>query len=187
MPRILGQDVAVDFLVGQGGKPMDKQLLLAGLDQMIQKIHSVPVWPPAYAAAFGQMKKIVFFDGKVEVNGWLVDRPCCDEDDGVFYWEASEFLLNPEADVRANTFFHDCWHVVQFNRNQRRYATDPDERVAREVDAITQQIEVAKLLGCDAREIQFLVDFRASQDGIRTRLAEGVEGRMRHQPGTLRA
>lgn len=187
MPKILGKDVAVEFKIGEGGKAMDQPALLAGLDQMIAKIHSVAEWPPKYAAAFARMKKIVFFDGKVKVNGWMLDRPGCDEAKGIFYWEAEEFLRNPEADVRANTYFHDCWHVVQFNSSGRRYAANETERVEREVDAIAHQIEVARLLGCDAGEIQYLVDFRADQDRILARLDEGVQGRMRHQPGTLRA
>src|SRR4029079_11515817 len=97
-----------------------------------------------------------FFAGQVMVNGYPMDRPCCDQDDAVFYWEAEEFMRNTDADVRANTFFHDCWHVVQFRRDG--YATEEPEQVAREVDAIEQQIAVGRTLEWDARGIAFVVD-----------------------------
>jgi hypothetical protein len=185
--KILSREVDVEFKVGlNAALAMDQAALTAGLDQMVALINSV-AWPAQYAAAFEGMKKIVFFEGQVQVNTWLVDRPCCDEDDAVFYWEANEFMANTDADVHANTFFHDCWHVVQFKRNGNRYAKDEAERVAREVDAIEHQIEVARLLGCDEREIRFLEDFRDSQTRIIARLDEGVNGRMLHQPGTLSA
>lgn len=184
---ILGNKVPLEFLVGKDPKaPLDKDALIAGAKTMVDLINSV-TWPADYAAAFRGMKKIVFFEGKIVVNGWEIDRPCCDEDDAIFYWEAEEFLRNPESDVRANTYFHDCWHVVQFKEAGNKFAGDENERVHREVDAINHQIEVAKLLGNDAREIGFLENFRDDQNRIKIRLAEGVTDRMTHTPGTLRA
>ena len=185
--RILDVDTPIEFLVGRNAtREMDEAALLQGAREMAALINGV-AWPPEYRAAFEGMRKIVFFAGQVEVNGFLLDRPGCDEDDATFYWEAEEFMRNTDADVRANTFFHDCWHVVQFKRSGNQFARGQEERVSREVDAINQQIEVARLLGCDAREIAFLEEFRDSQPRIEARLAEGVETRMRHAGEPLRA
>jgi hypothetical protein len=173
--EILGKETAVDFVVGDGAATdsLDEAGLLAGAEAMAALIDSRD-WPQAYADAFRGMTKIVFFAGKVMVDRYLMDRPCCDQDDAVFYWEAEEFMRNTDADVRANTFFHDCWHVVQFRRAGNRFAQGQVEQVAREVDAIEQQIAVARTLGCDDREIGFLEDFRDDQRRIVARLDEGV-------------
>jgi len=56
-----------------------------------------------------------------------------------------------------------------------RFAQEQTEQVAREVDAIEQQIAVARTLGCDDREIGFLNDFMADQRRIIARLDEGVD------------
>jgi hypothetical protein len=173
--EILGKETAVDFVVGEGAAAgsLDEPALLAGAEAMAALIDAKD-WPQAYADAFRGMTRIVFFAGKVMVDGYLMDRPCCDQDDAVFYWEAEEFLRNTDADVRANTFFHDCWHVVQFRRAGNRFAQGQAEQVAREVDAIEQQIAVARALGCSDYEIGFLEDFMNDQQRIEVRLAEGV-------------
>lgn len=183
--RILDDDVAIEFLKGKDGGELDRPTLLSGLEATVRKINET-VWSDEERRAFASMKKIVFFEGEVVVNSWPLTRSGCDEDDAIFYWEANEFMANTDADVRANTFFHDCWHVIQF-QNTGDFARGDAERVAREIDAIDRQIEVATKLGCDEREIQFLRDFRANQDRIVARLAEGVGTRMRHNPEIGRA
>ena len=180
--RILGRKAKVEFLKGKDGAKLDKATLLAGLQQMIELIDRTP-WSPEERDAFRGMKKIVFFEGQVVVNGWPLTRPGCDEDDAHFYWEANEFMANTDADVRANTYFHDCWHVVQYQR-AGDFARTEKERVAREIDAIDRQIVVAGKLGCSEHEIQHLKDFRADQARIVARLAEGVGDRIRHETGT---
>jgi len=170
---ILGRNIPVEFMTGSEPQlVMDEAAILEKLGEMAALIDS-KAWPDQYADAFRIMNKIVFFEGMIEVDGHEVERPGCDQDDAVFYWEAVEFMANTDADVRANTFFHDCWHVVQFKRIGD-FARTPDDQVAREIDAIDRQIAVAQKLGCDEREIQFLRDFRADQDRIVARLAEGV-------------
>jgi hypothetical protein len=173
--EILGKETAVDFIVGEGAVAgsLDEPALLAGAEAMAALIDAQD-WPQAHADAFRGMARIVFFAGKVMVDGYLMDRPCCDQDDAVFYWEAEEFLRNTDADVRANTFFHDCWHVVQFRREGNRFAEGQAEQVAREVDAIEQQIAVARTLGCSDYEIGFLEAFMNDEHAIGVRLAEGV-------------
>jgi hypothetical protein len=183
--RILDGEVPVEFLKGRDGADLDETALLEGLEATVRKINETD-WSDEERRAFGLMRKIVFFEGEVVVNGWPLTRPGCDEDDAIFYWEANEFMANTDADVRANTFFHDCWHVVQFQATGD-FARGEAERVNREIDAIDRQIAVATKLGCDEREIQFLRDFRANQDRIVARLAEGVGTRMRHNPETGRA
>jgi hypothetical protein len=188
--KVLGARIPVEFKIGKEAVlPMDQAAILKGAGEMAALINS-KTWPPAFAAAFKGMKKIVFFEGKVKVNGHLVDRPGVDEDDAIFYWEASEFNNNTDADVRANTFFHDCWHVVQFKAAGKKFAKGEKERVAREVDALNQQIAVARILGNDAREIKFIEDFRDDQDRIKARLDEGVAGVggavAPHKPGAMR-
>ncbi|MET0241757.1 MAG: hypothetical protein ABW184_17840 [Sphingobium sp.] len=180
--NILGAAVTVSFADGQDISDEMKATLRYGIDQMADLINS-RVWTTAYADAFRIMRKIIFFDQPVIVNTWLLDRPGCDEDDAHFYWEIEEFLRNTDADVRANTYFHDCWHVVQYRRAGNRFARDEQERVDREVDAIDQQIAVASLIGCSQPEIEFLRDFRDDQGVIIARLKEGIEpgGRMRHE------
>lgn len=183
---ILDRQVPVTFEVGEGASEgdLDRDKLLAGANEMAALINRCE-WPRRYAEAFGLMKSIVFFAGKVMVDGTLMDRPCCDQDDAIFYWKASEFLFNTDADVRANTFFHDCWHVMQFRDAGNQYAREQKDQVAREVDAITHQIEVARILGCDAREIKFLQDFQSDQQRIIDRLEEGVEKVAPHSTGAM--
>jgi hypothetical protein len=183
---ILGNHVPVAFEVGQGAQEtdLDRPTLRAGAADMAALINRCAL-PKRYREAFRLMKKIVFFAGKVEVDGYLMDRPCCDQDDAIFYWEAKEFMHNTDADVRANTFFHDCWHVVQFKDAGNRYASGQAQQVGREVDAITHQIEVARLVGCDAREIGYLQAFQADQQRIVDRLEEGVEKMAPHATGAV--
>lgn len=179
MITILGHPIAVSFQVGDGGEAMDEETIFTEVEKMADLINSKD-WPDDLAHAYKSMKGIVFFDGKVNINGYMVDRPGTDEDDAIFYWEAEEFLKNPEIDVHANIFFHDCWHVVQFQN--AGYAAE-NERVGREVDAITRQIEAGKILGNDEREIAFLENFKSDQQKIIDRLKEGVEKGVAHEAG----
>jgi len=183
---ILGKDVPIEFEVGEGATAadLDQPRLLAGAADMASLINS-KVWSEEQRDAFLGMNKIVFFAGKVVVDDNLMDRPCCDQGDAIFYWEAEEFFRNMDADVHANTFFHDCWHVVQFKRAGNKYAYTQADQVEREVDAITQQIAVARVLGCSQAEIQYLEDFRANQGLIVARLDEGVSQLAPHKPGTF--
>ena len=170
--RILDNDVPVEFLKGKDGGELDRPTLLSGLDATARKINET-AWSDEERRAFSLMKKIVFFEGEVVVNGWPLTRPGCDEDDAIFYWEANEFTSNPDADVHGNTFFHDCWHVVQF-RAAGDYARGDEEPVAREVDAINRQIEVGEMLGNSEHELAHLRAFRDDQQRIRDRLREGI-------------
>jgi len=183
---ILGKDVPIEFEIGGGAvaADLDRPALLAGSQAMAVLINSVD-WPPHYRDAFRGMTKIIFFAGKVMVDGHLMDRPCCDQDDAIFYWEAEEFFRNMDADVHANTFFHDCWHVVQFKAAGNQYAYTLMDQVGREVDAINHQIGVAYMLGCSRSEIKFLEDFRDNQRLIIARLDEGVNRLMGHRPGEM--
>ena len=79
--------------------------------------------------------------------------------------------LAASSGVRANTLFHDCWHVVQFKASGA--AVEMDERVAREVDALDRQIEVARALDCYQADIDYLTDFRNNPAAIRARLEQG--------------
>jgi hypothetical protein len=179
--QLLDAVIPVDFMIGQDATiAMDEEVLLGQLGEMAALVNTI-TWPPEYKEAFEVMHKIVFFEGKIEVNGWLVDRPCCDEDDAVFYWESSEFTRNTEVGARANTLFHDCWHVLQFRAAGNRFAVDDNDRVEREIDAIKHQIEVARLLDCSASDMAFLAKFGSDQQAIKTRLAEGIDGRMTHE------
>jgi hypothetical protein len=183
---ILGKMIPVSFKRAPDATvTMDEGALLAGARDMADKINGVRHWPPQYRDAFRGMKEIVFFEGTITVNTHPISRSCCDEDDAVFYWESSEFNQNSDADVRANTFFHDCWHVVQFQRSGR-FAANEDERLEREVDAVGEQIEVARLLGCSDHEVTHLEAFRTNHGAIVARLAEGLE-RMFHRAGTRQA
>lgn len=184
---ILGRPIPIDFIVGEGATAagLDEPALLAGAHEMAALINS-KAWPQNYRDAFRGMTKIVFFAGKVEVDGFLMDRPCCDQDEATFYWEAEEFMRNTDADVRANTFFHDCWHVVQFKEAGSEYARTQTEQVLREVDAIEHQIEVAEILGCDRDEIGHLKEFKNDQNLIIARLDEGVDQIAPHSPGAMR-
>ncbi len=176
--QVLGREIPIEFQIGAEPKrPLDEAGLLAGAQRMADLINS-KAWTAEQAAAFRGMNRIVFFEGKVVVDRNVMDRPCCDQDDAVFYWEAEEFERNTDADVRANTFFHDCWHVVQFKRAGNRYAEGDQEPVDREIDAVNEQIKVARTLGNSPEEIAFLERFRDDQEGIRKRLREGVGARI---------
>jgi hypothetical protein len=184
--EILEKKIPVEFVAGEGAVEgdLDHDTLLSGANEMAELINGID-WPPHYRDAFRGMKKIVFFEGKVKVDGYLMDRPNCDQDDAIFYWEANEFMRNTDADVRANTFFHDCWHVVQFKLAGNQYAYTLADQLRREVDAISHQIGVAYMLGCSEREIRHLEDFRADQRKIAARLDEGVGQLAAHQPGDM--
>jgi hypothetical protein len=167
---ILDVPKPVAFIDADAASPMDRDLLLRGLQEAAELINRTE-WTEEQRSAFNGMREIVFFQGKIDVNGYALERPGCDEKEAIFYWEAVEFLANPDPGVRANTFFHDCWHVVQFKKDG--YAT-PEQRVGREVDAIQHQIEVAKRLNCRPEDIAYLQAFEDSQPKIEARLAEGI-------------
>jgi hypothetical protein len=169
---ILDNEKPVDFIDTDPTNPLDPDALMAGLQQVADLINRTS-WTDAQRSAFDGMTRIVFFRGTVEVAGYALSRPGCDEAEAVFYWEVGEFLANTDPGVRANTFFHDCWHVVQFKANG--FAKDLDERVAREVDAINRQIEVAQAMNVYADDISFLRNFEDHPELIRARLAYGVD------------
>lgn len=171
---LLGKNILVEFAEPPHARRSD---ILADLVLMAELINRTPL-PAEYEAAYRLMDKIVFFSDSVTVNTHLMSRSCCDEDDRIFYWEIDEeFLFNRDADVHGHTLFHDCWHVVQYLRDGG-FAMGQDVQIAREVDAITHQLKVAQLLGCDEREIEFLHNFRDDQSRILARLEEGVHIRM---------
>jgi hypothetical protein len=182
---ILGRTMPVEYLVGAGGSALDQVALFAGLQEVAALINSVGTWTGNEREALSAMNKIVFFSGEIVVNTWKLTRPGCDEDDAVFYWEAVEFMANTDADVRASTFFHDCWHVLQFRRDGGFALTD-EIRVAREVEAISRQIEAAGKLGCVDREIAHLQQYLDERALIVARLAEGID-RMDHAQPIARA
>ena len=169
--QILDTQKPLEFVDADPADPMDRDLLTLGLQEMADLINRTS-WTEEQRGAFNGMRKIVFFQGQVDVNGYVMQRPGCDERGAVFYWEAVEFLANTDPRVRANTFFHDCWHVVQFGRDG--YAQGEQERVAREIDAIERQIAVARQLDCRPEDIAYLQAFEADQAAIKIRLAEGV-------------
>lgn len=170
---ILGRNLPVEFVTSPDATiVMDEDRLRAGISEMAAKINGVH-WSRIHSEAFRSMRKLVLFEGSVRVNGHMMSRSCCDEDDAIFFWESSEFDQNTDADVRANTFFHDCWHVIQFQRDG--FARDEAERLHREVDAIDEQILVAQALGCSDHEVGHLRRFRDSHRDILARLKEGVE------------
>jgi hypothetical protein len=160
---------------------MDETEILAKLGEMAALINS-KAWSDSYADAFRIMNKIVFFEGTIVVDGHEIERPGCDQDDAIFYWRAKEFTDNLQNDVHGNTFFHDCWHVVQF-RAAGDYARGEEEQVAREVDAIDQQIAVGENLGNDQNELDYLRGFRADQQRIKDRLREGIDKHGPHPTG----
>ena len=168
---ILDTEKPVEFIDTDPDRPLDPPALMAGLRGVAELINRTD-WTDAQRAAFNGMNKIVFFLGAVEVGAYELTRPGCDEANAVFYWEVGEFLANTDPGVRANIFFHDCWHVVQFKADG--FAQDLDERVAREVDALDRQIEAAQAMACYAEDIKFLTDFAADRAGIEKRLAFGV-------------
>jgi hypothetical protein len=168
---ILDNEKPVDFIDSDPARPLDPQPLMAGLREVADLINRT-AWTDEQRAAFDGMTRIVFFLGSVDVGGYELKRPGCDEPNATFYWEVGEFLANIDAGVRANTFFHDCWHVVQYKAGG--FAQGDDERVAREVDALNHQIEAAEAMNCYPADIQFLRDFANDPQAIRDRLAYGV-------------
>ena len=172
--NLLGKNIRIEFAERDQPRRAD---ILADLDIMAALINRT-ILPSEYERAYRLLNQIVFFSGSVEVNTHQMSRSCCDEDDGIFYWEVDEeFLLNRDADVHGHTLFHDCWHIVQFQRDGD-FAREEHVRIAREVEAINHQIKVAQLLGCDQREIGFLRNFRDDQGLILARLEQGVHERM---------
>lgn len=156
--------------------PDDRTPLTEGLQKVADLINAfgdAPGWLPAQREAFNLMKKIVFFRGTIVVDGYDLSRPGSSQATAVFYWEVGEFLKVADAGVRANTLFHDCWHVAQYEAAGNRGAVEMDERVEREVDALNKQIEVATALKCYQADIDYLVAFRDDPAAIRARLEQG--------------
>ena len=180
--QILDATVEIEFLYGDNPKPMDEALILTQVGKMADLINS-RTWEPRFKDAFEIMRKIVFFEGMIVVNTHKIDRPCCDEDDAIFYWEGSEFTYNPNPCTHAATFVHDCRHVVQFRAAGNSYATEA-ERVPREIDAIKLQLEVAKLLGCPQSDIDYWQAYEDNQAEIVARLEEGVDRMIYTRPDT---
>jgi len=171
--RILGKDIKVEFKRGKGAPAAIVEApILKGASDMAALINSKS-WPAELANAFTGLKKIVFFNGEVKVNGHKMSRPGIDEKKAAFFWEVAEFDAD-DADGHANTLFHDAWHVVQFKRAGNKRAVKIDDRVAREVDAVDQQIKAAGILGSAPSDIAFLQDFRDHPEKIKARLVEGV-------------
>lgn len=168
---ILDSEKPVEFIDTDPDESFNQPALMAGLQAMADLIDATH-WTDAQRDAFRGMKKIVFFLGSVKVGTYELTRPGCDEPNAVFYWEVGEFLANTDPGVHANIFFHDCWHVVQYKA--KGFPKSEDERVAREVDALDRQIEVAVAMNCYPEDIQFLKDFAADSHAIRQRLAFGV-------------
>lgn len=181
---ILGKMVPIEFIVGKGAVlPMDESQIIGDAEKMAELINSKQ-WSTEQERAFKAMNKIVFFEGTVTDNdGFELERPGTDQNDGIFYWEANEFTAIRDADVHGNTYFHDCWHVVQFLDSG--FAQGEDEMAEREVDAINHQIDVGRILGNDAREIGFLENFRDDQSKIRDRLRQGVSKAVPHSTNFL--
>jgi hypothetical protein len=177
--QIMNHDIPVEFIAVDQA---DQAPIAAQAQKMADLVNSKS-WTDDQAAAFQIMNKIVFFRGTVSVDGHDLARPGCDQDDAIFYWQADEFIANPDADVHGNTFFHDCWHVVQFRRAGNKYAQGDTEPVEREVDAINRQIEVGVTLGNDDRELQFLRGFRDDQERIKERLRQGIDKAGPHPTG----
>jgi len=179
---ILGKFVPVEFEVGEGAEiEMDRDQIIADAEAMADLIKEKGPWRSEYADAFRAMNKIVFFEGKVMVNGYQMDRPCCDQDDAVFYWESSEFNAYRDADVHANTYFHDCWHVIQYRAEG--YPDQPGEDAEREIDAISHQVKVATQLGCSQAEVDHLTRFANDPQAVQARLSEGVRFAASDKPG----
>jgi hypothetical protein len=168
---ILDTDKPVEFLDADPANPLDQNDLMTRLGTVAKAINDA-TWTDAQRDAFNGMKKIVFFRGTIQVDGFDLSRPGCSQANAVFYWEVGEFLRIDDAGVRANTLFHDCWHVVQFKKDGA--ADGMDERVAREIDAVDRQIEVAQVLKCYQADIDYLKRFENDPDAIRARLEQGV-------------
>lgn len=171
--RILGKDIKLEFKRGKDSPgPIAEAPIRAELNAMAALING-KAWPAELAQAYTVLKKIVFFNGRVKVNGALVGRPGIDEKKATFYWEIAEFVAD-DADGHANTLFHDGWHVVQYKRAGNKRATRLKDRVDREVDATDRQIEAARILGSSADDIAFLVGYRDDRPRIEARLGEDV-------------
>jgi uncharacterized protein YifE (UPF0438 family) len=183
--NVLGKMIPIEFLRGKGAVlDMDEDAIVKKAEAMAQLINAKEKsWSADQRRAFTAMNKIIFFEGTVTDNdGFELDRPGCDQNDAIFYWEANEFTFNPDDDVHANTFFHDCWHVVQF-QDSGDFARGEEEMTSREVDALERQIEVGELLGNSEHELKFLRDFKNDQARIVARLREGVAKAGPHPTG----
>jgi len=177
--RVLNRDIPIEFIAVDE----ENQAPIIAQAQKMADLINAGDWEDDQAEAFQIMNKIVFFRGTISVDGHDLARPGCDQDDAIFYWQADEFIANSDADVHGNTFFHDCWHVMQFRRACNKYATGDTEPVEREVDAINEQIKVGIKLGNDDRELQFLRDFRDDQERIKARLRQGIDKAGPHGAG----
>jgi hypothetical protein len=170
---ILDHDVQVEFQGNDPARPLDPPDLLRRLTAMADAINAkTSLWTDAQRKAFTGITRIVLFRGLVEVGGVAMGRPGCDLPNAIFYWQADEFLQVDHAGVRANTFFHDCWHLVQYAKSG--YPRTVEEGVDREVDAVDRQIEVARVLECYDADLEFLTDYEHDRPAIRARLDQGI-------------
>lgn len=169
---IMDKIVPFSFLIGKDpDKPdLDRDALRKAAGEMADAVHSV-AWEAPYDQAFQAMNAIVFFNGSIPFNGATVSRPFSDQPNGVFYWQAGEFMNEWEPSWRATYYLHDCWHVMQFR--ERGLSADLHEEIDREVDAMDRQIEVANILNCGPTLLKFLTDYRADRNAIEARIKDG--------------
>lgn len=172
---ILKSAVPYRFLVGASpaNAAIDRDALRGELAAMAAAVNAV-AWAPPLADAFAAMRAITVFVGAVPFGQAMLQRPFTDQATADFYWQADEFAQEWTPAYRATYFLHDCWHVIQYQRDGGSAKT-VDEMVQREVEAVDMQIAAARNLACDDQFINFLTNYRNNDAAIRERLQSGYE------------
>lgn len=127
---------------------------------------------PDQAKTFELTRTLTIFRSKT-FRGRHISRSFMDQRERNFHWTLGEYLAWDPEPRRSTAYFHDAWHVRQF-LSLGEPPNDEEILIDREVDAMAQQLEVARLMNADQAMIDFLKAFADDRERIRERLRSGI-------------
>lgn len=109
---------------------------------------------------------------EVQYRGKRLTRSFMAQRERTFYWTFDEFKAWEPPLRRPTAYFHDAWHVHQY-LTAGEAPNDEKILIDREQDAMAQQLDVARVLGCDQKMIDWLTGYANDRQRIKDRLTSG--------------
>jgi len=156
---------------------MDRDLLLTGLQEVAELINRTE-WTDEQRSAFNGMRQVVFFQGKVDVNGYVLERPWLRR-------EGSNLLLGGRGISRKPGPRRTSEHLlsrllarraVQEGRLTPRLSSGWVGKSMRS----SARSKVARRLNCRPEDIAYLQAFEDSQPKIEGAFSRRVSRKMHH-------
>jgi len=168
---VLGHPVVLELLLSDAALQQGK--LTAKFNEMATLINAATTnWTAEQADVFRLTDRLTIFRS-VQYRGKTLTRSFMAQKERTFYWTFDEFLAWDPPRRRPTAYFHDAWHVHQYLMQGE--APDNDKvLIDREQDAMIQQLEVARVLGCDQGMIDWLTAYANDRDRIKQRLRSGM-------------